>query len=323
MTAPLNVLVWHVHGGWMDAFVRGGQNYLLPVDPNGDGGRGGRDWTATVDVPEEELRGRPIDVVVLQRTEEFELVERFTGLRPGRDVPAIFVEHNTPTGGVPDTRHPLADRGDLLIVHVTPFNALFWDTGSTSTVVIEHGVVDHGPRFNGDLPRAAAVINEPVRRWRSTGSDLLGGFSRIAPVDVFGMKAEGLAEALGVDADRVTAAGDLAAPELFTALGRRRVYVHPNRWTSLGLSLIEAMTAGMPVVALDTTDVRRAVVPRTGVASTVVSELHDAVRAFVDDPERGREVGAAAREWALERYGLRRFTGDWDAVLAERAASGA
>ncbi|MFP3513853.1 hypothetical protein SB775_30610, partial [Peribacillus sp. SIMBA_075] len=87
-------------------------------------------------------------------------------------VPVVFVEHNTPKEGVPNSRHPLADRDDVLIAHVTHFNALYWDTGSTRTAVIEHGVVDYGSFFTGELPRAAAVINEPVRRWRVTGSDL-------------------------------------------------------------------------------------------------------------------------------------------------------
>lgn len=40
-------------------------------------------------------------------------------------------------------------------------------------------------------------------------------------------------------------------------MARRRVYLHTARWTSLGLSLLEAMHLGMPVVAvafLDTWD---------------------------------------------------------------------
>ncbi len=317
MSRALNILLWQVHGGWTDAFVRGRHTYLLPVDAAGDGGRGNRDWPATVvDVPEAELASTPVDVVVLQRLEEFERAERLLGRRVGVDVPAIFVEHNTPRKDVPQSEHPLADRPDLLIVHVTHFNALYWDTGHTPTVVIEHGVVDYGRHYTGELPRVAAVINEPVRRWRVTGSDLLGGFSRVAPVDVFGMKVDGLASALGVAEDRVVAAGDLPAPTLFQQVGRRRVYLHPNRWTSLGLSLLEAMTAGVPVVALDATDARRAVVPGVGVISTDLAELHSAVRAYVDDPERGRDAGAMAREWALERFGLGRYLADWDAALA-------
>ena len=48
--------------------------------------------------------------------------------------------------------------------------------------------------------------------------------------------------------------GDLPQDRLHTEMARRRVYLHPVRWTSLGLSLIEAMMLGMPVVALATTE---------------------------------------------------------------------
>ena len=64
-------------------------------------------------------------------------------------------------------RHPMADRDDLTLVHVTHFNALFWDAGATPTRVIEHGIVDPGPLLHAaSSARAAVVINEaaPPRR---------------------------------------------------------------------------------------------------------------------------------------------------------------
>ena len=87
-------------------------------------------------------------------------------------------------------RHPVADRDDLTLVHVTHFNALFWDAGATPTRVIEHGIVDPGPRYTGELPHAAVVINEARRRGRVTGTDLLERFAaRPRPLDLFGMDA--------------------------------------------------------------------------------------------------------------------------------------
>ena len=79
---------------------------------------------------------------------------------PGRDVRAIYLEHNAPQGRIAEMRHPAADRDDLTVVHVTHFNALFWDCGTTPVRVIEHGVVDPGYRYTGELPRAAVAINE-------------------------------------------------------------------------------------------------------------------------------------------------------------------
>ena len=95
------------------------------------------------------------------------------------------------------------------------------------------------------------------------------------------------------------------------------MYLHPVRWTSLGLSLIEAMHLGMPVVALATTEVPEAVPPEAGVISTRVDVLRGALRALVEDPEQARAMSKAARAFALERYGLARFLADWDALLAE------
>jgi glycosyltransferase involved in cell wall biosynthesis len=99
--------------------------------------------------------------------------------------------------------------------------------------------------------------------------------------------------------------------------------VHTSRWTSLGLSLLEAMHLGLPVVALATTEVSRAVPASAGVVTNRPDELAVAVRRFVHDRDEAAAVGAAAREAALSRYGLARFLADWDARLAERAAVGA
>jgi glycosyltransferase involved in cell wall biosynthesis len=103
-------------------------------------------------------------------------------------------------------------------------------------------------------------------------------------------------------------------------MARRRVYLHPVRWTSLGLSLLEAMELGMPVVALATTEVVEAVPPEAGVLSTNVDVLRDAVRELIADPDRGREMGLVARRIALARYGLERFLAEWDKLVMEIAA---
>lgn len=321
----MRILLWHVHGSWTTAFVSGSHDYVVPVTPDrGPDGLGRArtwDWPASVtEATPEQLRHTDIDVVVLQRPYEAALAERWLGRRPGRDVPAIYLEHNAPSGNVPDTRHPMADRDDLVLVHVTHFNALFYDCGRTRTRVIEHGIVDPGHRYTGEWPRAAVVVNEPLRRGRVTGTDLLPALSKAAPLDVFGIGVADLPHRLGLPLDRVWAFEDLPQAKMHTELARRRVYVHPVRWTSLGLSLLEAMHLGMPVVALATTEAVNAVPEGAGVLSTRVDVLADAVRHFVRDPMEARRVGELARQAALARYGLARFLADWDDLLEEVAA---
>ena len=219
------------------------------------------------------------------------------------------MEHNAPQGRIAEMRHPAADRPELTLVHVTHFNDLFWDAGRTPTRVIEHGVVDPGYRYTGELPRSTVVINEARRRARVTGTDLLARIEARVPCDLF-----------GIDCESVGGVANVPQARLHDEMARRRVYLHPIRWTSLGLSLIEAMHLGMPVVALATTEAPEAVPSEAGVLTTRVDVLADAARDFIADPDRARAAGRAAREAALRRYGLGRFLADWEELLEEVVA---
>lgn len=306
----MNVLLWHVHGAYATSLVHGRHTYLIPTLPDrGPDGRGRAQtysWPENaVEVTPEQMMEVDVDVTVLQRPEELDgLAEAWLGgRRPGRDVPAVYLEHNAPQGRINELRHPAADRDDLVLVHVTHFNALFWDSGATDTRVIEHGIVDPGYRYTGELERGAVVINEARRRQRVTGTDLLPRLNGTVPLDLFGIGAD-----------------DLPQDELHDEMSRRRVYLHPIRWTSLGLSLLEAMHLGMPVVALATTEVSEAVPREAGIVSNRLDTIREGLAAFVRDPEAARKAGMAARAAALARYGLDRFLADWDAVLEEVAA---
>ena len=311
----MKILIWHVHGSWTTAFVHGDHEYLVPVVP--DRGPDGRGRAQTYAWPESAVEVTPaqvgdaeVDAVILQRPNELEeLAESWLGgRRPGRDLPAIYVEHNSPQGRIADMRHPAADRDDLTVVHVTHFNRLFWDTGSTPARVIEHGIVDPGHLYSGELERVAVVVNEARRRGRVTGTDLLPRLNGTIPLDVFGM-----------DSESIGGIGDVPHAELHAEMARRRVYLHPIRWTSLGLSLLEAMHLGMPVVGLATTEAVEAVPPEAGVLATRPERLWAAVREFMADEDAARLAGKAARTAALERYGLGRFLADWDRALASVA----
>ncbi|MGW4474753.1 glycosyltransferase [Nonomuraea sp. NPDC004354] len=300
----MNILLWHVHGSWTTSFVQGRHTYLVPLTPGRDADGRGRaqtfDWPASVrEVPWDRLAAEHVDLVVYQRPHEIELARDWLG----RTVPGVYVEHNTPKGEVPATRHPLAGQSAVPLVHVTHFNALYWDNGIAPVHVIEHGVVDPGHLYTGELPRAAVVVNEPVRRARVAGTDLLPAFD--VPLDLFGMKA----------AELPYKAYDLPQAELHQALALRRAYLHPYRWTSLGLSLIEAMMIGLPVVALAATEAVEAVPQEAGVLSTRLPALVEALSAFVGDPALAAQYGKAARTAALSRYGLTRFLDDWNSLL--------
>jgi glycosyltransferase involved in cell wall biosynthesis len=311
----VKVFLWHVHGSWTTGFVQGAHEYLVPVLPDrGPDGRGRAqtwDWPGSVrEVTPAQARDAEVDVLVVQRPHELQgLAQEWLGRRPGRDVPTVYLEHSSPQGRLNEMRHPAADRHDLLLANVTHFNDLFWDAGTTRTTIIEHGIVDPGLRFTGELDRAAAVINEPGRRGRVTGTDLLARLNSEVQIDLFGMGAGSFG---GVE--------DLRQDVLHDEMARRRVYLHPVRWTSLGLSLLEAMHLGLPVVALATTEVVEAVPRAAGVVSNRIERLRAGLMRFARDPDAAREAGIAARAAAVSRYGLDRFLADWDALFEDVVA---
>lgn len=309
----MRILVWHVHSSWLSSFVQGGHTYLIPVLPDrGPDGRGlagtdGLPETVT-EVPPQRLRESDVDMVVCQRPHELRLAQRWLG----RTVPAIYVEHYTPKGDVPNTRHPMADRDDVILAHVTHFNELFWDSGGTPRTVIEPGVADPGDRYTGELARAVAVIDDPQANRRLSGTDLLPQFARVAPIDLFGTGTDTLRDMPGL-----TPHGDPGRAALHAQMAMRRVYLHPFRWTSLGTSLIEAMMLGLPVVALATTEAIEAVPPEAGFLSTRVDFLSEALSWLLADAAAAEASGTRARVAALGRYSLSRFLDDWDHLIKQ------
>jgi glycosyltransferase involved in cell wall biosynthesis len=88
------------------------------------------------------------------------------------------------------------------------------------------------------------------------------------------------------------------------------------RYTSLPLAVIEAMTIGMPIVALATTELPTVIENGvTGYISCDPEELVAGMQLLLADPERARAMGDAARAVAAERFGLERFGRDWNAAF--------
>lgn len=318
LSTPRSVLLWHVHGSWTESFAAGRHRCVLPVNAERDAdGRGlcGRNWQRAQEVSTDELYDEHIDLVVLQRPEEIELTSRWLRRRPGLDVPAVYVEHNAPRPFAVDSVHPVADRSDIPIVHVTDFNRLMWNNGAAPTRVITHGIADPGLLYRGDVAAAATMINEPCRRWRTVGADLLTLFAEHAPIDVWGIDTDVLTEC--IPSPRVRGRGDVPTVDLLPEVARRRVFLHTARWTSLGLSLIEAMFIGMPVVAVASTMAPLVVPPEAGVVSADLDTLARALASFVADGSAASAAGKAARDFAKAQFGIDRFLTQWDDLIDE------
>jgi glycosyltransferase involved in cell wall biosynthesis len=82
------------------------------------------------------------------------------------------------------------------------------------------------------------------------------------------------------------------------------LYVFPSRHESYGLTLMEALAAGLPAVAVESDGTRDILRPEFGVLAPrgdVRGALWRAVEALLADEPRRRLMGEAARRFAAER----------------------
>jgi len=305
----LRVLTWHVHGSYLWYLSHIPHDWYLPVKagrPPGFVGRtGSRRWPDHVhEVPAEEVAAVDLDCVLFQSNLSYE--DQLAVLSPEqRRLPRVYLEHDPPRRSPTDTRHPLDD-SEVLLVHVTHFNRLMWDSGRSPTRVVEHGVsVPDDAVYTGELGRGVVAVNHLARRGRRLGADVFEEVRRHVPLDLVGMGAE---EAGGI--------GEVPPPELPAFLGRYRFLFNPIRYTSLGLAVLEAMAVGVPVIGLATTEMATAV--ENGVSGWVhtdVAWLVARMGELLDDRDEAARLGRGAREVARSRFSIERFCRDWSDVL--------
>ncbi|HXK34621.1 MAG TPA: glycosyltransferase [Dehalococcoidia bacterium] len=307
---PLRIFTWPVHGAYLQYLTAlSPHEFYLPVRPRRDGAYGGRGPTLAlgdnvIEVAEDDVRRVDVDCVLFQSAEHY-LHDQYAILsEEQRRLPKIFLEHDPPRQHPTDTPHPVTD-GNTLVVHVTRFNALMWETRAPVRV-IEHGVPDRGPLYTGEVARGIAAINNLRARGRRLGLDVFLDVRECVPVDLVGMGSE-----------EVGGVGEVPPALLPEFESRYRFFFYPVRYTSLGLALCEAMMAAMPPVALRTTEVADVIDHGvTGFAALDAPKLVEAACALLRDAGLAREIGARAREMARERSGLERFTRDWNDAFA-------
>ncbi len=308
----LNILIWHIHGSYLNTLARLEHTLYLPVKagrPEGYGGRGPTfDLPANVrEVPAENVRNLDLDLVIYQTPKNYLEDAREILSEWQRALPKIYLEHNTPKPDAVHTPH-LIDDPRVLLVHVTHYNRLMWDNGRTPTIVIEHSVaIDPAIRYSGHIERGITVVNGMQKRPRIAGLDLFLQASSAVPIDAAGMETE---EFGGL--------GDIPYRDLHRRVAGYRFLFSPIRYTSLPLAVIEAMTIGMPVVALATTELPTVIEHgKTGFISCDMEELIVSMRRLLADPDEARMLGENARAIALKRFGLGRFLDDWNSACIQ------
>ena len=308
----LNILSWHTHGNYLYYLTHAPPEFYVLSKPGRPAGYAGASgdlpWGPNVhDLPVERAREQRIDCILFQDdpqyfTDQFEILSASQ-----RTLPRIYLEHDPPREHATDTAHPVDDP-NVLVVHVTPFNALMWAPTRAPTRVIEHGVVIRDPPpYTGELARGLVVVNHLARRGRPLGCDVFARARADVPLDLIGMGSEEL-----------DGLGEIRHAQLPRFAARYRFFFNPIRYTSLGLAVIEAMLIGLPIVGLATTEMATAIVNgESGYVDTSVDRLIERMRELLSDPDLARRLGEGGHRQAIQRFGIDRFAADWNAAFAQ------
>ncbi|MGS5087011.1 glycosyltransferase [Hydrogenophaga sp. A37] len=312
----LRILTWHVHGNYLYNLTQVPHDFWLVVDParsvHHTGRSGTLPWGNNVhEAPLDRLAAMAFDVVLYQARDNWEIDRPRWLTAAQRQLPRIVLEHDPPQQHPTDTPHWCADPGAVL-VHVTPFNALMWDSGPLAVRVVEHGVLPLAEHpWSGEIPEGLVVVNNIARRGRRLGLDIWQQASARVPLCLVGMGSE-----------QAGGWGEVAQHQLPALMAVHRFFFHPIRHTSLGLAAIEAMFAGLPVVGLATTELVTVIHSgRNGYVDTHLDRLVDVMQQLVRDRGLAAEWGEAGRRTARERFSIKRFVRDWLAVFDEVTAA--
>lgn len=315
----LRIFTWHIHGSYLYYLTQADHEFYLPTKPGKPEGYGGRlpglTWGDNVrEVPAQEVRHLEFDCILFQSRKNY-LQDRYEILSESQQqLPCLYLEHDPPQEHPTNTKH-IVDDPDVLLIHVTHFNRLMWDSGRSPTRTIEHGVmIPPNVGYTGELAKGLVVTNGLRKRGRRLGADIFTQVRQSIPLDLVGMDAESLG-----------GLGEVPHAQLPAFVSKYRFFFHPVRYTSLGLAVCEAMMVGMPIIGLATTEL--VTVVENGISGYVDTDIHQLVKRMqelVANPDLAHRLSEGARKQAQKRFNIQRFTRDWEEAflsVVERSLS--
>ncbi|ERJ57286.1 glycosyltransferase [Sphingobacterium paucimobilis] len=305
------IFTWNIHGSYLYYLSLGDYIIYVPYDEERSERYNGRGTTFpfpnnVIEVPIQEVQNITFDIILFQCDENY-LVDQYEVLSEHqRGLAQIYIEHDPPWEHPTDAIHPVQD-SKVSLVHVTHYNRLMWKTSLPDVRVISHGVSIPTVPYQGTLKKGIVVINNLPSRGRMLGFDLFEEVRQHIPLDLVGMGAE----EYGI--------GEVLHPQLPAFMSQYRFFFNPIRYTSLGLSICEAMMIGMPVVGLATTELSTVIKNEvTGFVHTDVKYLIEKMQLLLDVPSVAYDISHSATQSAKELFDIERFTRQWKELFIEK-----
>jgi glycosyltransferase involved in cell wall biosynthesis len=150
-------------------------------------------------------------------------------------------------------------------------------------------------------------VGSVKRGLRRMGYDIYEEVKKHVPIDLVGMGSK-----------EIGGLGEIDHKQLPYLASKYRFFFNPIRYTSLGLSICEAMMVGLPILGVATTELVTVVTNgATGYVDTNIAALILQMQDLIKNPSKARKMSAKAKAYATKRFGIKRFARDWEQVFEE------
>lgn len=297
--------------------VKTSQDFYVPIKrgrPYGYSGKScGYLWPKNIhEITVNKIRGIKFDLIILQigkhvKEEQFKILSKEQG-----GLPKIFIFHTPPQGKKSYKKFSTEDiKGINAFVHVTEYNLKHWvkifSGIKNRSRVIYHGVeIDKRTKWSGKIKKSVTAINDLYRR-PECGNKMWQAVVKKAPNVLIGGNSE-----------RLGGIGVVENKFLRKEFSKYRAYFNPTKRSSTPLTMLEAMSVGLPVVS--TAGMGFSGIIKNGIngfTSNNVNTLAKKINLLVEDKKLAQRLGENAQKTIRDKFSVARFVRQWNDLFNE------
>jgi hypothetical protein len=303
MNQRYKIFTWPTQQQYLFELAQGDFDIYIPKGQNQSFQKQFSSQKNIIEVDPEAIKDLQFDCILFQNEYSYQTAQYEVLSDEQRQLPKIYLEYNPPKQHPTNAKHFVEDLS-VQLVHVNHYNALMWDKNELPVTVIETGVATETASYSGEIASGVIVIEENPSDDRVTGHDIFLQVKEALPLAV-----------IQIGKDNVT------YQNLPEKLSHYRFLFCPDRYASPGFAVYQALTLGMPVVGLATTELPTLISNEvSGFADSDLNYLICKMKALLEDQQLAIQIGLEARKSALQRFSLNRFLVDWKQVVENAVA---
>ena len=228
------------------------------------------------------------------------------------DIPLVNLEHCLPWPNISQQQfQQMFSMQGNVNVFISDYSRKKWGFDESNSVVIEHGVdssLFSPPTEELKREGVMVCVNDYINRDWCCGYSIFQQITGHPNNPSFNYKIVGNTPGLSEPAKSV--------PDLVNHYNTSKVFLCTSTVSPISFALLEAMSCGLPVVAMATCAVPEIITHNhNGMISNNPEDLQKYCLELLEDEDKRKELGNNARKTIIERFSLEKFVNNWEKVF--------